>query len=63
MVYIDYRYPLNQPLLDAYEIVLGGSHTEPMMRACNEFRTFYKGAWQYKTNKETIDEYFRYGVA
>ncbi|PCD23983.1 hypothetical protein AU210_015497 [Fusarium oxysporum f. sp. radicis-cucumerinum] len=61
MVYID--DPLNQPLLDAYEIVLGGSHTEPMMRAQNEFRTFYEGEWQYKTNNETIDEYFRYGVS
>ncbi|KAH7367752.1 hypothetical protein B0T11DRAFT_253145 [Plectosphaerella cucumerina] len=60
MVYID--DPLNQPLLDAYEIVLGGSHTEPMMRAQNEFRTFYEGEWQYKTNNETIDSYFEYGV-
>ncbi|KAF5658562.1 hypothetical protein FHETE_9798 [Fusarium heterosporum] len=60
MVYID--DPFNQPLLDAYEIVLGGSHTEPMMRAQNEFRTFYQGDWQYHTNNETIDEYFRYGV-
>ncbi|KPM41001.1 hypothetical protein AK830_g5530 [Neonectria ditissima] len=60
MVYID--DPFNQPLLDAYEIVLGGSHTEPMMRAQNEFRTFYEGEWQYNTNNETIDDYFRYGV-
>ncbi|EGY15356.1 uncharacterized protein VDAG_06210 [Verticillium dahliae VdLs.17] len=60
MVYID--DPYNQPLLDAFEIVLGGSHTEPMMRAQNEFRTFYEGPWQYTENNETIDEYFRYGV-
>ncbi|KAJ3546972.1 hypothetical protein NM208_g1746 [Fusarium decemcellulare] len=60
IVYVD--DPLNQPLLDAYEIVLGGSHTEPMMRAQNEFRSFYEGEWQYNTNNETIDEYFRYGV-
>nr|CEG02827.1 unnamed protein product [Fusarium pseudograminearum CS3487] len=60
MVYID--DPFNQPLLDAYEIVLGGSHTEPMMRAQNEFKNFYEGDWQYHTNNETIDEYFRYGV-
>ncbi|KAK7408794.1 hypothetical protein QQX98_009038 [Neonectria punicea] len=60
MVYVD--DPLNQPLFDAYEIVLGGSHTEPMMRAQNEFRTFYEAEWQYNTNNETIDEYFRYGV-
>ncbi|KAF5019527.1 hypothetical protein F66182_8469 [Fusarium sp. NRRL 66182] len=60
MVYVD--DPFNQPLLDAYEIVLGGSHTEPMMRAQNEFRNFYEGEWQYNTNNETIDDYFRYGV-
>ncbi|KAF4978218.1 hypothetical protein FZEAL_5379 [Fusarium zealandicum] len=60
MVYID--DPLNQPLLDAYEIVLGGSHTEPMMRAQNEFGKFYEGEWQYDKNNQTIDEYFRYGV-
>ncbi|GKT97166.1 glycoside hydrolase family 115 protein [Colletotrichum tofieldiae] len=60
MVYVD--DPLNQPLLDAYEVVLGGSHTEPMMRAQNEFRTFYQGQWAYNLNNETIDDYFRYGV-
>lgn len=60
MVYVD--DPLNQPLIDAYEVVLGGSHTEPMMRAQNEFGTFYEGAWQYNTNNDTIDDYFRYGV-
>lgn len=60
MIYIDDLF--NQPLLDVYEIVLGSSHTEPMMRAQNEFRTFYEGDWQYKTNNEIIDEYFRYGV-
>ncbi|KAL2756702.1 glycoside hydrolase family 115 protein [Sodiomyces alcalophilus JCM 7366] len=60
MVYVD--DPLNQPLLDAYEMVLGGSHTEPMMRAQNEFGSFYDGAWQYNTNNDTIDDYFRYGV-
>ncbi|KAK2018493.1 immunoglobulin I-set domain-containing protein [Colletotrichum eremochloae] len=60
MVYVD--DPFNQPLLDAYEVVLGGSHTEPMMRAQNEFGTFYKGQWAYNLNNKTIDEYFRYGV-
>ncbi|KAJ2897419.1 uncharacterized protein MKZ38_004681 [Zalerion maritima] len=52
----------NQPLADAYEIVLGTSHTEPLMRAQNEFGNFYEGDWSYNTNNETIDEYFRYGV-
>lgn len=52
----------NQPLADAYEVVLGSSHTEPLMRAQNEFGTFYQGAWAYNLNNATIDEYFQYGV-
>jgi hypothetical protein len=60
IVYVD--DPLNQPLLDAYEIVLGSSHTEPLMRAQNEFKTYYPGAWAYNLNNGTIDSYFRYGA-
>ncbi|KAK4034328.1 glycoside hydrolase [Parachaetomium inaequale] len=56
--------PANQPLADAFEIVVGSSHTEPMMRAQNEFGHFYKdqGPWAYNLNNKTIDDYFRYGV-
>ena len=54
--------PSNQPLADAYEIVLGSSHTEPLMRAQNEFGKFYQGPWAYNLNNKTIDDYFRYGV-
>lgn len=55
-------FPESQPLADAYEVVLGSSHTEPLMRAQNEFGNFYPGAWAYNLNNVTIDEYFRYGV-
>jgi hypothetical protein len=54
--------PGNQPLADAFEIVLGSSHTEPLMRAQNEFGHFYQGPWAYNLNNATIDDYFRYGV-
>ncbi|KAI1636350.1 hypothetical protein F4809DRAFT_641605 [Biscogniauxia mediterranea] len=58
--------PANQPLADAWEIVLGSSHTEPMIRAQNEFGTFYTdeglGPWAYNLNNKTIDEYFVYGA-
>ncbi|KAK3689538.1 hypothetical protein B0T22DRAFT_427876 [Podospora appendiculata] len=56
--------PANQPLADAFEIVLGTSHTEPLMRAQNEFGKFYKdkGPWAYNLNNGTIDDYFRYGI-
>jgi hypothetical protein len=60
MVYVDDA--ANQPLIDAYEVVLGSSHTEPIMRAQNEFKTFYQSQWAYNLNNKTIDEYFRYGV-
>lgn len=58
--------PASQPLADAWEIVLGSSHTEPMMRAQNEFGTFYTneglGPWAYNLNNKTIDQYFVYGA-
>ena len=54
--------PANQPLADAFEIVIGSSHTEPLMRAQNEFGHFYQGPWAYNLNNQTIDNYFRYGV-
>ncbi|PKS08284.1 hypothetical protein jhhlp_005228 [Lomentospora prolificans] len=52
----------NQPLADAFEVVLGSSHTEPLMRGQNEFRTYYEGPWAYNLNNETIDDYFRVGA-
>ncbi|KAI9898859.1 hypothetical protein N3K66_005320 [Trichothecium roseum] len=60
MLYTDDAH--NQPLVYAYEVVLGSSHTEPLMRAQNEFKNYYEGEWAYNENNETIDEYFRYGV-
>ncbi|KAL2174825.1 glycoside hydrolase family 115 protein [Thermothelomyces heterothallicus CBS 202.75] len=54
--------PANQPLADAFEVVIGSSHTEPLMRAQNEFGHFYEGPWAYNLNNKTIDDYFRYGV-
>ncbi|KAK4141335.1 glycoside hydrolase [Dichotomopilus funicola] len=54
--------PANQPLADAFEVVIGSSHTEPLMRAQNEFGHFYQGPWAYNLNNKTIDDYFRYGV-
>ena len=53
---------VNQPLVFAYEVVLGSSHTEPLMRAQNEWSSYYTGDWAYNVENKTIDEYFRYGV-
>src|SRR6187399_999592 len=52
MLYVDDAG--NQPLVDAFEIVLGSSHTAPMMRAQNEFSKFYQGPWAYNLNNKTI---------
>ncbi|RDW82743.1 hypothetical protein BP6252_03855 [Coleophoma cylindrospora] len=57
----------NQPLADAFGIVMGTSHTEPMMRATNEWGTFgskYGGnnQWEYDTNNASIIPFLTYGA-
>ncbi|KAH7092464.1 hypothetical protein FB567DRAFT_435039 [Paraphoma chrysanthemicola] len=50
--------PKNQALADAYGIVMGTSHTEPMMRATNEWGIFGKGEWSWSTNNKSIYPFF-----
>ncbi|KAK7537394.1 uncharacterized protein J3D65DRAFT_696996 [Phyllosticta citribraziliensis] len=52
----------SQPLADEYGIVMGTSHTEPMMRATNEWTTFGQGAWQWNTNNASIYPFFVEGA-
>ncbi|KAK7514024.1 hypothetical protein IWZ03DRAFT_247421 [Phyllosticta citriasiana] len=52
----------NQPLADEFGIVMGTSHTEPMMRATNEWTTFGQGAWQWNTNNASIYPFFVEGA-
>lgn len=54
--------PVNQPLADEYGIVMGTSHTEPMMRATNEWTIFGNGPWQWNTNNASIYPFFVYGA-
>lgn len=54
--------PLNPKLADEYGIVISTSHHEPMMRAHDEWRRFNGGAWNYETNKEKLQEFWRGGV-
>ena len=51
-------------LADAYGIVMGTSHHEPMMRAHQEYlhRKEQVGPWDYATNKERIDQFFLEGM-
>ncbi|KAK5110553.1 hypothetical protein LTR62_005745 [Meristemomyces frigidus] len=46
--------PRSQPLADEYGIVMGTSHTEPMMRATKEWNVFGHGPWQWNTNVSAL---------
>ncbi|KAF2840967.1 glycoside hydrolase family 115 protein [Patellaria atrata CBS 101060] len=50
--------PRNQPLAHEFGIVMGTSHTEPMMCATNEWGNFHTSEYQWKTNNATLYEYF-----
>lgn len=57
--------PRNQPLADEYAIVMGTSHTEPMVRATAEWSKVAKGAesgWSWATNNATLYDYFMEGA-
>ncbi|GME46671.1 hypothetical protein GTA08_BOTSDO11837 [Neofusicoccum parvum] len=54
--------PRSQPLADEYGVVMGTSHTEPMMRATNEWGQFGNGSWQWNTNNESIYPFFVEGA-
>ena len=51
-------------LADEMGIVMGTSHHEPMMRSHQEYlhRKETVGAWDYASNKERIDRFFREGM-
>ena len=54
--------PLNPKTADEFGIVVSTSHHEPMMRAHNEWSVFKGGAWDYNTNKEKLQQFWRGGV-
>lgn len=58
--------PENPRLADAYGIVMGTSHHEPMMRAQKEWGTHRKeygnGDWNYVANREGLDHFWSDGV-
>jgi hypothetical protein len=53
---------LNAPLADEYGVVIGTSHHEPLMRAHDEWRRYGKGPWNYETNKENLQKFWRKGI-
>jgi hypothetical protein len=54
--------PLNIKLADEYGIVMSTSHEEPMMRAEKEWHAATDGPWDYSTNAQHIDEFWRAGL-
>lgn len=58
-----YDDSLNINTADAYGIVIGTSHHEPLMRAHEEWKYFGKGRkWNYDSTAEGLREYWRGGM-
>lgn len=53
--------PENYRLADEMGVVVSTSHHEPMMRSHEEWSRFGGGAWNYETNKEQLQEFWRTG--
>ena len=54
--------PQNKVLADAYGVVMGTSHHEPMMRAHKEWTWTGEGAWNYATNQDYLYNFWKAGV-
>ena len=56
--------PENLKTADAMGVMMGTSHHEPMARNHQEYARDRKGwgAWNYTTNKENLDRFFREGI-
>lgn len=55
--------PLNMKTADDMGVIVGTSHHEPMSRSQQEWhRPKTKGAWNYATNKDMLDEFWLGGV-
>ncbi|MBD8488014.1 glycosyl hydrolase 115 family protein [Echinicola sp. CAU 1574] len=54
--------PMNAELADQYGVVISTSHHEPLMRAHVEWSRYGKGDWNYKTNAEELQQFWRTGI-
>ena len=56
--------PENSKVADEMGVIIGTSHHEPMARNHQEYarRRDDWGAWNYQTNKENLDRFFREGI-
>ena len=54
--------PENARVADEYGIVISTTHHEPMMRYHEEWSRYNGGAWNYETNKEKLQQFWREGI-
>lgn len=54
--------PENLKTADDYGIVISTTHHEPMMRYHEEWSRYNGGAWNYETNKDKLQEFWRGGI-
>ena len=54
--------PGNPRLADEYGVVMSTSHHEPMMRAHHEWVRYGSGPWNYESNREKLQEFWRGGI-
>ncbi len=54
--------PENARLANELGIVMSTSHHEPMMRAHDEWSRYGEGPWNYESNKEQLQEFWRGGI-
>lgn len=54
--------PENARLADEYGVVISTTHHEPMMRAHDEWDRVNGGEWNYATNKDELQEFWRGGI-
>jgi hypothetical protein len=54
--------PNNPRLADEYGIVMGTSHQEPMLRAQKEWDRRHKEHWNYYTDANTLEKFWRDGI-
>ncbi|HUZ05747.1 MAG TPA: glycosyl hydrolase 115 family protein, partial [Acidobacteriaceae bacterium] len=54
--------PLDPKLANAYGIVMGTSHHEPMLRSQQEWKRHGTGPWDYETNSKELDDFWTEGI-
>jgi hypothetical protein len=54
--------PRNAEVADAYGVVIGTSHHEPMMRAHDEWSRYGTGRWDYTGNSAVLQDFWRGGI-